>query len=137
MKPNKDSYIGILCPELIGVGEALKAAQLAKPIRRRGDLFEHDACTLLYIILPIWWYTISSSRSIAVHFSLFFLLCRLVALATERVDAPVAAVDIVRIQVIEIPAQTTKEVLSGFKKDVHLVSKSLFQEIYVLLHVPR
>lgn len=68
---------------------------------------------------------------------LLVLLRRLIPLAAERVDTPVAARDIMRVKIIEIPPQASEQILTRFEQHVHLIAEPVLQEIDVLLHIPR
>ena len=70
----------------------------------------------------------------------FVLLLRVahlgfVSLASESPDSPVSSTDVLRIEVVEIPAQTTEAVLTRLEQDVHLVANSITHPLDVALHV--
>lgn len=58
-----------------------------------------------------------------------------IPLASERPQTPVSARDIMRIQIIQIPAQTAEDILAAFKEDVKFASTLLIDPIDVALHV--
>lgn len=67
---------------------------------------------------------------------LFFLGC-LVSLSTESIHAPVTARNVMRVEIVQVPSQTSEQVLTRLKQDVHLVAVTLRQVIYILLYIPR
>lgn len=80
--------------------------------------------------------TNSSCSPITMHLRIVLLLGCLIALSAERINAPVTTRDIMRIIIVEVPAQAPKEVLAGLEQDIHFVAEALLQMVDILLHVP-
>jgi hypothetical protein len=59
----------------------------------------------------------------------------LVPLSSEAPDAEVAAADITRIQIVQVPPQTPEPVLTGLDQQVHLASRFLLHPVDVPLHI--
>lgn len=70
------------------------------------------------------------------YFLFLLLLRRLVPFSSERIHAPITARSIMRVQVVQIPSQTPKQILAWLEQHIHLVSEALVQEIHILLHIP-
>jgi hypothetical protein len=72
-----------------------------------------------------------------VHLDFLFFLGCLVSLSAESIHAPVTARDIMRVEIVQVPSQTSEQVLARLKQYVHLVAVTLRQVIYILLYIPR
>ena len=59
----------------------------------------------------------------------------LISLSSEAPNTIVAAADITRIQVVQVPPQTPESVLARFDQQIHLSSRLLLHPLDVTLHV--
>jgi hypothetical protein len=82
------------------------------------------------------WMWNPSFGALTMHFFLLVSLSGLVSLAAESVYSPVTACDIMWVEIVEVPAQASEQILARLKQYVHLVAEPLVQKVDVLLHIP-
>ena len=58
-----------------------------------------------------------------------------VSLASESPDTPVASADVLRIEVVEVPAKTAETVLAWLEQDIHLIANGASYPFNIALHV--
>lgn len=68
-------------------------------------------------------------------FALGGVVVSLIPLSSEAPDAKVATADITRIQIVQVPPQTSEPVLARLDQQVHLTPRFLFHPFDIPLHV--
>jgi hypothetical protein len=75
--------------------------------------------------------------SLTMHLPFLLLRHSLIPLPAKSVQAPITARNIMRIEIIQIPPHTPKEILARLKQHIHLAPMSGIKMVDILLHVER
>lgn len=86
-------------------------------------IYSESLCVVSYLLYRV-------SRTLLSSYVIQYI-----PLSSECPGSPVAACDVLRIQVVEIPPLTSEYVLAGLHEDVKLASTSLVNPVNVSLHV--